>query len=435
MFLMPATAHAGVVGVGTPASCTTAALAAQIGAGGVVTFDCGGVMSIAMDNPVFILANNPPTTIDGGGVITLDGTTTSYPGNLFVISANAGRPLANITFRNIRLTNSSAGVNGIEGAAIWNSAMVTLDSVVVDNNFGRAIAQGQCAGCAPPTLKVDHSVFAVNVGGAISLSGGTLNVARSTFTSNVAGSSGVGGAILLWSDGAAVTSASITRNTFSGNSATDGGAILVSSLNGGTATIANNTFTGNEVVGPGPVNGSAIFLNAPSILTNNTVARNYSSYDPGGGALYFSTGAVTTMQDTLVVDNVGSNCAFAPEVAISGGNNMQFGDDSCTGVPVADPLLGPLVSNGGPTMTMALAPGSPAIDAGNNSTCLATDQRDARRADGDVDGSVICDIGAFEFAVAAPFAAPVPALEKHALLVLAALLAVPLVLFRGLTLR
>ncbi|MFI5365938.1 MAG: choice-of-anchor Q domain-containing protein [Candidatus Binatia bacterium] len=65
-----------------------------------------------------------------------------------------------------------------------------------------------------------------------------------------------------------------------------------------------------------------------------------------------------------------------------------------------DPHLGPLQNNGGPTQTMALLPGSPAIDAGDPNGCtdaagnvLATDQRGAPRS---VPGDTRCDIGAYE---------------------------------------
>jgi len=66
-----------------------------------------------------------------------------------------------------------------------------------------------------------------------------------------------------------------------------------------------------------------------------------------------------------------------------------------------DPLLGPLADNGGPNKTMALQPGSPAIDAGNNTTCPGTDQRGILRPQGS-----ICDIGAFEL-VAKLYANPI----------------------------
>jgi len=62
-----------------------------------------------------------------------------------------------------------------------------------------------------------------------------------------------------------------------------------------------------------------------------------------------------------------------------------------------DPKLGPLANNGGPTLTMALLPGSPAIDAGNTSLAPATDQRGFPRPAG-----LAADIGAFEYGSVMP---------------------------------
>jgi hypothetical protein len=60
-------------------------------------------------------------------------------------------------------------------------------------------------------------------------------------------------------------------------------------------------------------------------------------------------------------------------------------------------MLGPLADNGGETLTHALLPGSPAIDTGDNPACLASDQRGiSRPQDGNNNGDVFCDIGAFE---------------------------------------
>ena len=70
-----------------------------------------------------------------------------------------------------------------------------------------------------------------------------------------------------------------------------------------------------------------------------------------------------------------------------------------TSVNPIDPKLGPLENNGGPTKTHALLAGSPAIDQGDNTGVPATDQRGfgfARKKDGNGDGSLIVDIGAFE---------------------------------------
>jgi len=66
--------------------------------------------------------------------------------------------------------------------------------------------------------------------------------------------------------------------------------------------------------------------------------------------------------------------------------------------PDTDPQALPLALNGGTLAVHALADGSLAIDAGDNATCPAVDQRGATRpVDGDGNGTAICDIGAFEY--------------------------------------
>ncbi len=71
----------------------------------------------------------------------------------------------------------------------------------------------------------------------------------------------------------------------------------------------------------------------------------------------------------------------------NGVNNNQVG----SGASPINPLLGPLVNNGGSTETHALLTGSPALDTGNNATCPATDQRGIPRP-----GGAACDIGSYE---------------------------------------
>ena len=102
-----------------------------------------------------------------------------------------------------------------------------------------------------------------------------------------------------------------------------------------------------------------------SSLVNTLLATNA----PGGN----SSGALTDLGHNLSSDG---SCAFT-----------NVGSLNST-----DPRLGLLANNGGPTLTMALLPGSPAIDAGDNASAPPTDQRGIPRPVG-----AFADIGAYEF--------------------------------------
>jgi hypothetical protein len=102
------------------------------------------------------------------------------------------------------------------------------------------------------------------------------------------------------------------------------------------------------------------------------------------------------LQNTIVASSVGLNCLGSPSSAITdGGHNLSFGDTTCPAITNANPDLGAFADYGGFTGTLALAPGSPAINKvpKNGAGCPATDQRTVRRPQGPA-----CDIGAFEFA-------------------------------------
>jgi hypothetical protein len=105
--------------------------------------------------------------------------------------------------------------------------------------------------------------------------------------------------------------------------------------------------------------------------------------------------------NTILAGNSPSNCSGTIADA---GHNLSS-DNSCvfTGAGSlnnTDPMLGPLADNGGPTLTLALLPGSPAIDAGDDSAAPPTDQRGVARPVG-----AASDIGAYE--CSAPFVATV----------------------------
>jgi hypothetical protein len=173
----------------------------------------------------------------------------------------------------------------------------------------------------------------------------------------------------------------VANSAIVGNSSQTGGGIS----NSGTMTLTNVTLSGNTAV----YGGAAIASQGTAALTNVTIAGNLAT--PGTGTAL--TGAFT-MRNTLITGNGDApKCAGSVE---SLGYNIGS-DASCNLSGLGDqngvdPMLGPLADNGGGTMTHALLPGSPAIDAGDPNGCPATDQRGVARPQGSG-----CDIGAFEY--------------------------------------
>ncbi|GAB4470808.1 MAG: hypothetical protein OHK0057_13800 [Thermoflexibacter sp.] len=148
-------------------------------------------------------------------------------------------------------------------------------------------------------------------------------------------------------------------------------------------TIANNRSRTSAAIAAG---------GATLTLRNCTISGNTATDGTGG----IVSSATVSASNCIFHNNVGTNGRhhFASTgTFINLGNNLQFktGDADKflpSTVRTANPLLLPLADNGGPTRTMALQKGSPAIDAGNN--CTPTDQRGQKRV-----GK--CDIGAFEY--------------------------------------
>ncbi len=411
---LPTGATAAVVGSGTPASCTEAALTATFAAGGTVTFNCGaGPQTIPITFTMFIGSTNPKLTIDGGDTITLDGT--GNTSGMLAVSGS-GTVLPDVTFKHITFANGNINTGLVAGGAIQNFGKLTLDTVTFTKNHalgsGGAIFQEPCVGCLDPLLTVTHSLFQNNSGGsgaAISMEGGLASVADSTFSGNTAS---VSGAIEIFSNSTFKVTMSIDRSTFTGNAGTSGGgAIGVENLNSGSSvTITNDTFTGNTSGAGGQ--GSALNLSAaPVTITNCTIAGNTAAAS-GGAVAFGGRTPVTAVTNTIIANNGGGNCSFSG-VPFTGGHNIQFGDSTCTGMTVANPLLGPLANNGGPTQTMALGAGSPAIDGGDTINAPSTDQRGVSRTDGNGDGIIAVDIGAFEAPAFGGSASPAPR-RRHA---------------------
>lgn len=130
-------------------------------------------------------------------------------------------------------------------------------------------------------------------------------------------------------------------------------------------------------------------------MTNSTFVGNGAGHGPGG-TIHNSTGAVILTNTVIAPSVEGDNCAGT---ITDGGHNLDS-DGTCGVGPATDSLLDPqgLADNGGPTQTIALQAGSPAINAGDETICAAPpvgnlDQRDFVRPG---TGAANCSIGAYE---------------------------------------
>ena len=165
----------------------------------------------------------------------------------------------------------------------------------------------------------------------------------------------------------------------------------------GNFTIVDSTISGNTSTG---WHGGAIFHTDGNMTITSSTITNNKGPDWAPSAIFngsFGGPAPTlTLTNTIIAGNQWYACDHwtGANILISGGNNLVQ-DDTCN--PVAsdqisvNPMLGALADNGGPTLTHALLPGSPAIDAGNDAACSATDQRGVTRPQG-----AHCDIGSYE---------------------------------------
>jgi chitodextrinase len=374
-----------------PVPCSAASLVSAIsaanGSNGTVTLTSGCVYTLTA-------ANNSTDGGTGLPVIT---------GNVVVNGSGA------------TITRSTApGTAAFRIFDVATAAKLTLSALTLSNGLANNGVQGGGAIYSHGTLSVSGSTFTGNSapaktgtsGGAVN-SSGTLTVTTSTFTGNTAQE---GGGVFNQK------TATITNSTFTNNTATiyGGGALLNAA---GTETLTGDTFTGNT--GPG---GGAIDNDTTLNITNSTFFNNTGGSNGGGGVENFGT--TTIKQSTLAGNtspygaNIFNYTGFKLSISmsiVSGGltgsncggqapiTDLGYNIDSSSScgfsasqhsVSNTQPQLDALASNGGPTQTMALPAGSPAVDAIPASTagCTgSTDQRGTSRPQGSS-----CDIGAYE---------------------------------------
>ncbi|MBX7222137.1 MAG: hypothetical protein K1Y36_19450, partial [Blastocatellia bacterium] len=326
-------------------------------------------------------------TIDGGtsGVTITRSGATNF--RLFLVSAN-------VTLNKLTLTNgnstpgTSSALNG--GAVRSTAGNLTLTGCSFSgnnsSNGGGAVDAATTAG----VLTVSDCTFTnntcANAGGAIIISSPGPNfISNSTFNSN--STTGTAGAINIG------TATTMTNCTVTGNSsAGTGGAINVTA----TSTFTNVTVVGNtssqaaQTTAGGVRTGTSTFTYT---FNNCLIAGNTTPNGTNGSTtvqLSNFTSGTTTSSMTGFNNVIGDNTSIinSPNLA-NGVNNNLIGT---AGSPLS-PMVNALASNGGPTQTMSLQAGSPAVNRVSSglpgAAAPTLDQRGFSRPDA-------ADTGAYE---------------------------------------
>jgi hypothetical protein len=364
---MAAAASAGTYYV-SPSGSDTRACAADAQATPFATIQ--KALSCASDGDVVLLAPSGATPYPGIGPVAADVTIEAQPGadaRSVTIDAGAG-PVSipaetSVTVSGVAL---SCIANDCHASTVVNHGTLALsaDAVTGNQSIASAIlnstAEGSTAGVLLTLTGSTVSGNAGRLGGAIQSTSG----------------SGAGGPVVL----------KVLDSTIAGNfSQTVGGGIAVNSPTPGSATtIVNSTITGNSATNA----AGGLYAGSPLTLSNTILAANSTR-----------TGRFPDCQDT----------SSTPAADGTGGHNLLGSADGCpqlrtafdgdlVGVPHAG--LQALANNGGPTDTVALQAGSPALGSGDAATCAAgpiadLDQRGEAR---NSEARETCDIGAYDSA-------------------------------------
>jgi hypothetical protein len=327
-------------------------------------------LNITFDPTFFAI----PRTIQAQSLLPAIQTpiTIAGPGTALLTIAGAGLSVLNVVSFPYNVSLSGMTLTRAYGVYIFAGyfVSVTMDGLVISNGGKGDSGGGGIQILGTPTVTVRNSTISGNVagdlpttrpvgGGGIYTKGGTLIVENCTISGN--STSTVGGGICLYiADALNVT---VRNTTISGNTAgTSGGGIMF----------------GNP---PPQIPAPVRFLVQNCTIANNRT-NGAASGQGGGGIGSLVAAGITSIESTIVANNTNANAPDAlgsiaasfslirnqTGATVSGSNNLPAG---------TDPRLGPLQNNGGTTQTIALLPGSPAINAGSNPASLTTDQRGA----------------------------------------------------------
>jgi CSLREA domain-containing protein len=322
-----------------------------------------------------------------------------------------------VTLNNSIISSNQTGTGGV-GGGIASTGTVTLTNSHVHTNIaagnGGGIYNSGSLTLIGSTVSGNQTAFALPGGGIYNHISATLTLTNSTISGNHTGNSTSAGAGGYGGGVYSLGTMTVSGSTISGNQT--GVGIMVGGygggvFNGATLSLTSSTISGNQTGNAGNPEGGGIQNVGTLTVTNVTITNNSAlgAFAHGGGLN--NSGGTINLQNTIVAGNFRVNNSTADDISgtvdaassfnligtggsgglTDGVNNNQVG--------VADPRLGPLAANGGPTSTHALLVGSPAIDAGNSA--LTTDQRGQPRPIDDqtmanAAGGNASDIGAYE---------------------------------------
>jgi hypothetical protein len=263
-------------------------------------------------------------------------------------------------------------------------------------------------------ITISHGFLEDGPGGGGIFSAGVLTLTDCTISDNNSGDPNFGsilggGGVMNDHGTMTITGCTIGNNSARGrydlNAICDGGVILNDS---GSLIITNSTISGNscsafspEPLFAGVASGGGISNRGDLQITSSTIADNSASGNQAYGGGIYGFGSTTTDSSIIALNSaaVGPDFTGPGELQSTGYNiigNSAGGviNSQPTDQIGINPRLGPLGDNGGPTLTHALQPGSPAINRGDP----AAPPRDQRR----YSRVGVPDVGAFEFGGSAP---------------------------------
>ncbi len=372
----------------------------QLKIGDVIVIDGPGAASLTIDaggtsRVFYVCSSGAPATISG---MTITGGNDRKGAGVYEESCGG------VILREVVISGNVATRYG--GGVYANAELWIYDSEISGNTaptYGGGVYAGSDLVIANSTI-VDNSTTQSGRGGGGVFASGTTMIEFSTFARN--SSAGAGGGLYFHGGGDPLT---ITNSVFAQNEAEGGGGAFIESSS--PMVVANSTFTANVA---GIYGGGGLEIDGLASLLQVTIVGNRAlgsdAFDTGGG-VHLTDSSTVTLSGAIISGN--TSASGADDIGMGNANSNPLGiasDNSLLGdvdgrvvvngtgnISSLDPMVGPLADNGGRTATMALLPGSPAIDAGPNPVATFPGNRDDQRGNGfaRVFGGQV-DIGAFE---------------------------------------